>query len=309
MLSWGARFYFPRVFRRVALLSVLLAPALAAQDAVALRDRVLERIAAVPGATVGVAFRQVNGDARFYVDEDTVFHAASTMKIAVLIEYFRALDSGRLRPGQDVLLVNHFPSIVDGSRYALDPGADSDSLVYARVGQRVPIQWLAERMIVRSSNLATNVLIELLGARAVDSTARSLGATRTKVLRGVEDSRAYERGLNNVTTARDLAELLLAIAEERAAQPASCRRMVEILARQEFNDEIPAGLPPGTRVAHKTGWITGVVHDAAIVYPSRAQPYVLVVLTRGIERRETAQALIAEISRLVWAEFGSRPAN
>ncbi|HWP02105.1 MAG TPA: serine hydrolase, partial [Gemmatimonadaceae bacterium] len=234
MPSWGERLYFPGVFRRTCLFSVLLAPTLAAQEPVAaLRARVLERIAAVPGATVAVAFRQVNGTARFYVNEDSLFHAASTMKVAVLIEYFRALDSGRLRPGQDLLLVNGFQSLADGSRYALDPGADSDSLVYARVGQRVPIEWLAERMIVRSSNLATNALIELLGARAVDSTVRSLGATRMRVLRGVEDSRAFERGLNNVTTARDLAELLLAIAEERAALPASCRRMVEILSRQE----------------------------------------------------------------------------
>jgi beta-lactamase class A len=130
-----------------------------------------------------------------------------------------------------------------------------------------------------------------------------------RVLRGVEDSRAFERGLNNVTTARDLAELLLAIAEERAALPASCRRMVEILERQEFGDEIPAGLPRGTQVAHKTGWITGVVHDAAIVYPLGARPYVLVVLTRGIERREEAQGLIADISRLVWEMYGAAPAK
>jgi beta-lactamase class A len=297
------------MFVRAGLLALSLVPALAAQEAAALRESVLKRIAAVPGAIVAVSFQQLGGGAAFSINEDSLFHAASTMKVAVLIEYFRALDSGRLKPGQNILLLNVFASIADGSRYALQPEDDSDSLVYARLGQRVPLRWLAERMIVRSSNLATNTLIEILGATAVDSTVRALGGTRMKVLRGVEDGRAFERGLNNVATAHDLALLLLAIAEGRAARPASCRQMIEILARQEFNDEIPAGLPPGTRVAHKTGWISGVVHDAGIVYPARFRPYVLVVLTRGIEQREIAQALIADISRLVWKAYGERPAK
>jgi beta-lactamase class A len=121
-----------------------------------------------------------------------------------------------------------------------------------------------------------------------------------KVRRGVEDGKAFQQGLNNQTSARDLATLLEAIETGQAASRASCRAMIEILAAQEFNTEIPAGLPPGTRVAHKTGWITGVQHDAALVYPAGQKPYVLVVLTKGISERPVAQKLIADISRLVW---------
>jgi len=218
----------------------------------------------------------------------------------VLIEYFRAIDAGRIRRDEELLLDTVFKSIVDGSPYALDAGVDSDSSVFKRVGQRVPLRWLVERMIVRSSNLATNALIERLEAKRVDATARSLGATHTKVLRGVEDGKAFEQGLNNQLSARDLATLMEAIESGKAASAASCREMVDILTRQEFNDEIPAGLPPGTRVAHKTGWITGVTHDGAIVYPPGRKPYVLVVLTKGIRERPVAQKLIAGISRLVW---------
>lgn len=279
----------------------LLVPVAAAQDpAAALRMRMLERIAQVPGANAGLVFQELQGGAMVQINADSVFHAASTMKIPVLIEYFRAVEDGRLRADQDLLLVNEFKSIVDGSPYTLSADGDSDSALYARMGQRVPIRDLAERMITRSSNLATNVLIELLGAARIDSTAASLGAGPMRVLRGVEDSKAFQAGLNNTTSARDLAALLTAIETGQAASAASCRQMVEILARQEFNSEIPAGLPPGTRVAHKTGWITGVLHDAALVYPPGRRPYVLVVLTSGIREREVARELIADLSRMVW---------
>ena len=272
-----------------------------AQDASApLRQRMLERIQAVPGAAVGVVFREVGSEATVLIDADSVFHAASTMKVPVMIEYFRQLDAGQLRKDQTLLLDTVFKSIVDGSRYSLGAGVDSDSSVFARVGQQVPLRWLVERMIVRSSNLATNALIELLDAKRVQATTVSLGATNMKVRRGVEDGKAFQQGLNNQTTARDLAVLLEAIENGKAASAPSSREMIDILARQEFNEEIPAGLPAGTKVAHKTGWITAVQHDAAIVYPPGRKPYVLVVLTRGIRDRAIAKTLIADLSRITW---------
>jgi beta-lactamase class A len=277
-------------------------PADSASTDSTLAGRVAARIAQLPGAVVGVAYGGVSGPLRLAIARDSAFHAASTMKVPVMIELFRRIDAGALALDQDVLLVNRFGSIVDGSPYALDPAADSDSSLYARVGTRVSVRELIERMIVRSSNLATNALIELAGAGNVAATTRHLGATRTRVLRGVEDGKAFERGLNNATTAGDLSILLRAIEQGRAASPASCRAMLDVLLRQEFNGEIPAGLPPGTRVAHKTGQITATLHDAAIVYPPAHPPYVLVVLTRGIPDEAVARQLIADLSRLVWED-------
>jgi beta-lactamase class A len=286
---------------RVLFAMLMGAQTLTAQDpAASLRDRVASRIAEVTGATVGVFFAEVGGSATFALNPDSVFHAASTMKVPVMIEYFRGIDAGRISRDQDLLLGTTFKSIVDGSPYTLDAGVDSDSSVFGRVGQRVPLRWLTERMIVRSSNLATNTLIEVLDAKKVDATAASLGTTHMKVRRGVEDGKAFAAGLNNQTSARDLAVLLEAIESGKAASTQSSREMLDILAAQEFNDEIPAGLPAGTRVAHKTGWITGVTHDAALVYPPGRKPYVLVVLTKGIRERPVAQKLIADISQLVW---------
>jgi beta-lactamase class A len=271
-----------------------------------LRERIEARIAQVPGAVVGVSFRDLQTGDSLNVNADESFHAASTMKVPVMIELFRQAERGSFSMDQQILLVNQFGSLVDGSPFSVDARDDSDSLLYQKVGGRVLVRELLERMIDRSSNLATNALIAMVGAERANATAHTLGATRIKVLRGVEDQKAYDAGMNNTTTARDLATLMLAIETERAASAASCRAMKAILLRQEFNDDIPAGVPPGTPVAHKTGSITAVRHDAGIVYPKGRRPYVLVVLTRGIPDEKVATSLIADVSRLVYDAVATR---
>ncbi|MDB4908616.1 MAG: beta-lactamase [Gemmatimonadetes bacterium] len=271
-----------------------------------LLERIRLEVATVPGAVVGVSYHDLGSSRRWSLNGDSVFHAASTMKVPVLIELFRQADRHELNLDQAILLVNQFGSIVDASPYSLDPAEDSDSLAYTRVGERVPIRWLADRMITESSNLATNALIALVGAAHADSSARMLGATRTRVLRGVEDIKAFDRGLINVTTPDDMAVLLVAIQERRAASAEACEAMLAILLRNSDNVMIPAGLPVGTRVAHKTGTITGVRHDAAIVYPAGGSPYVLTIYTRGIPRTEVAERLMASISRIVWEARGAQ---
>jgi len=163
------------------------------------------------------------------------------------------------------------------------------------------LRQLCEAMITVSSNFAANLLIERLGAKNIQATTDRLGAPGMHVLRGVEDQKAFDKGMNNETTAAALATLLQKIAAGRAVSPKADAEMVPILKRQTFHDAIPAGLPPGTVVAHKTGNITKIHHDAAIVYgPS---PYVLVVLVRGMEDEKKSAALIASISHEVWSEI------
>ena len=269
-------------------------------------DRIEERIRQEPGAQVGLAYVDLASGDTLFLNPDSNFHAASTMKVPVMIELFRRSTSGSFRMDQGLMLVNQFASIVDGSPYALDPNSDSDSTLYHRLGQRIPIDTLLRLMITRSSNFATNTLISLVGADAVTRTMRSLGAHRIQVLRGVEDGKAFEKGMNNTTTARDLAIILAAIEQGRAASPEATREMREILLAQEFNEKIPAGLPPGVRVAHKTGEITAHSHDAAIVYPPERKPYVLVVLTRGIQDGVESSKLIADISSIIYARNSAR---
>lgn len=283
-----------------------VAPASVAADLSELERRVRERIAAVPGARVAVSYVDLGSGDTLHLGADTAFHAASTMKVPVLVELVRRAERGELSLDSTVVLRNRFASIVDGSPYELSPGDDSDALLYRRVGTAVSLRELAERMIVRSSNLATNVLIDMLGAARVRATATSLGAPELRVLRGVEDGKAYEKGLSNTTTARSLAALLAAIERGEAAAPAGTAEIRRILLAQEFDSEIPAGLPPGTPVAHKTGSITATLHDAAIVYPRERPAYVLVVLTGNVADPAVARRLIADLSRLVYDRHVAR---
>jgi beta-lactamase class A len=255
---------------------------------------------------IAIAYRNLGTGAFYFHNEDDNFHAASTMKLPVMMALFQTIDAGERKLSEPVPVRNQFQSLVDASPFTLDPKDDGDPDLYQAVGSTRTLEELIRRMIVRSSNLATNILIERLGASRATDLLRSLGAYQMKVLRGVEDEKSFKAGLNNTASAKDLEILLAALAKGEAFSPASNAKMIEILKAQELNEKIPAYLPKGTPIAHKTGDITGVHHDAAIVFPPGEPPYVLVVLTRGFQDEKQANQVIAEISRVVWQRRGER---
>lgn len=262
----------------------------------------LRQIIAASGAEVAVAYRPLDAKSELFLDADKTFHAASTMKVPVMIELFRQVQTGTLSLDEPLPIRNQFRSIVDGSPYSLSEGDDSDSEVYAAVGKSLTLGKLCELMITVSSNFAANLLIERLGVDNIRRTVTSLGADGMQVLRGVEDQKAFDKGMNNTTTARGLLVLLDKLARGSAVGPDADRKMIEILERQKFNDAIPAGIPTGTLVAHKTGNITRIHHDAAVVFASR--PYILVLLVRGIEDQKKSAALMADLSRAIYEANG-----
>ena len=241
---------------------------------------------------------RLDGTLSWSLNGDESFHAASTMKIPVMMELFHQAQVGKLHLDDSLLVRNEFHSIVDGSTYQLNPKDDSETELYKAVGQTRTLTQLCALMITVSSNLATNLLIEKLGVENIRSTIHEFGADGMNVLRGVEDQKAFDKGMNNTTSARGLAVLLEALAKGRAFDPAASRQMIAILQRQTFNEGIPAGLPAGTRIAHKTGEITKIHHDAAIVFAPK--PFVLVILVRGMENFKQSSQLIADLTRLLY---------
>ncbi|HEY2807339.1 MAG TPA: serine hydrolase [Steroidobacteraceae bacterium] len=250
------------------------------------------------GADVGLAFATLDGKSEWFYRADQPYHAASTMKVPVMIELFHQRSQGKLKLEDPLRVNNEFPSLADGSIYTLDPKDDSETELYGAIGQTRTLGQLCELMITVSSNLATNLLIERLGIDNIRSTVHSLHADGMNVLRGVEDGKAFELGLVNTTTARGLLQLFDALARGKAVDQESSQEMLGILERQSFNDGIPAGVPAGTRVAHKTGEITQIHHDAGIVFATR--PFVLVILVHGLSDTKDSAALMATITRQLY---------
>lgn len=282
---------------RTALL--IAVPSCGSETSTQLSCEFAARISETDAEVVGLYLHDLDSNS-VAIRAGTILHPASMIKVPVLIQLFRDVDSQRLSLDDSITVVNTFHSIVDGSPYRLSAGDDSDSTLYSRLGKKTTLGELAELMITVSSNLAANILIERLDAAGIQSPTQELGAHSTVVLRGVEDIKAYAAGMNNTTTARDMGVLFRAIAEGTAASDSSCRQMIEILSRQEFNSGIPVGLPGDIRVAHKTGRITRINHDGGIVYAGPNVSYVLVVLTGGNDDPAMSDRLIADLSRIAY---------
>lgn len=265
-----------------------------------LRSQV-ERIADKAGAErVAVAFHDYETETEWSYQGEEWFHAASTIKVPVLLGVFGAIEAGEFTLDSRVHVRNRFASAADGSLYRVESGRDANSEVHQAVGKTLRVRELARHMIATSSNLATNVLVDLVGTERIQETLRELCVEGVDFQRGVEDEKAWEAGISNRTTARGLLRLLRLVAEEEAFSPEASRSILEILHTQEFKRGIPAGLPKEARVAHKTGEISTVAHDAGIVFLPERKPYALVVLTEWSVEASGRSEAIASISRSVY---------
>lgn len=269
-------------------------------------------LAGFPG-TASVWCGPVGGPAAYERAAEVTHYAASTMKVAVLAALYRAADDGSVDLDAAVPVRNDFRSVGPGApRFGCAREDDSDPAVWDRLGAPAPLRWLADRMIVRSSNLATNIVLSYVGLDAVARVWQLAGARDSRTARGIEDAAAREAGIANLVTAADLAALLGTIAAGAAGASSplagrrTCQTMVDVLCRQEYGAELAAGLPAGTRIAQKDGWVSGIRHAAGVVFPPDAAPYALVVCTTAAAADaadDTAAAgLITRVAAASWAD-------
>lgn len=271
------------------------------KDSLTVLKEKVEDSLAMDKAHFGIAYKNLQTGETFFLNEKDNFHAASTMKTPVLVELFKQAKAGKFSITDSIVIKNSFHSIVDSSEYSLDPKDDSEFELYKNIGRKKTIAALAYEMIIRSSNLATNLLIDLVRPQNVMATMKELGANDIKVLRGVEDNKAYAKGLNNTTTAYDLLLLFEQMANKKLIDAAASEEMTNILLDQRFNEIIPALLPEGVKVAHKTGSITGVQHDSGIVFLPDGKKYVLIMLSRfdPTDEKKVIRTMAA-VSKLIY---------
>jgi beta-lactamase class A len=276
--------------------SLLAQPDTAMQN---LRQKIVDELSQQKG-TFAVAFKDISTKKELLINEKEVYHAASTMKTPVMIEVFRQASKKKFSLNDSITLKNEFRSIVDSSSFALDSADDSEFELYKHLGEKRSIHDLVYQMIIVSSNFATNLIIEKVDAKNVTQTMRKYGAKDIQVLRGVEDQKAFDKGLNNTTTAYDLMLIFEKIAKGKAVNKRACEAMITILLDQKFNTIIPAQLPPGVKVAHKTGFITGIHHDSGIVFLPDGRKYVLVLMSKNVEEEDKAIKAMATVSGMIY---------
>jgi len=271
-----------------------------------LKEKISNRINSVEGV-IGIAFQSLEkNDIRLFINEREVFHAASTMKTPVMIELFKQAAEGKFSLDDSIEIKNEFTSIADGSKFSMEIDRDEGGGFYKYIGTKQPIIKVIENMITVSGNLATNNLIELAGAKNVTATMRTLEADKIQVLRGVEDMKAFDKGLSNTTTPFDLMVIYKALGKGKAVNKEADKAMINILLRQHFNDLIPKYLPVDVKVAHKTGSITGVRHDSGIVYLPDGRSYVLIILSKNLKDADKGEEVIARISKDIYDFIADR---
>lgn len=237
---------------------------------------------------VAVWLGGLDGTTWWEQDADEPAYAASLVKVPL------ATAAEHVDLDQRVPVHADFASAA-GGRFTLEREDDQDDATWDALGSTETLRELRRRAVVDSSNIATNLLLEVVGVPAVQEVLREAGvSSRTTITRGIGDLAAREAGLANEVTARDLGRVL-------AHTPPAVE---QVMLGQRHRDAIPAGLPAGTRVANKTGWVDGITHDMAIVRPDGAQAFALVVLTRTDDAHEVAEERIATLAAEAW---GRRP--
>ncbi|MBX2876593.1 MAG: class A beta-lactamase-related serine hydrolase [Saprospiraceae bacterium] len=283
----------------IALLCLFLSNCKSPSPLEVLEQQINEELAQVDGI-FGVAFKNLSTGEEILISARDSFHAASTMKTPVLIELYKQAAAGKFNLSDSIVIKNEFKSIVDGSPYSMSIDDDSEGKLYNAIGTKSTIADLAYDMIIYSSNLATNILIDLVDAKKVTQSMRELGAPDIQVLRGVEDIKAFEQGLSNSTTAYDLMAIYEKLALQEVVSTEASDAMIDILFDQKFNEIIPAHLPEDVKVAHKTGVITGVHHDSGIVFLPDGRKYVLVLLSRELGDFDKGTAKMADVSKIIY---------
>ena len=263
-------------------------------------EKRIDSVISATGVRYAVAFEDLQTGRKLYRNANEKFHAASTIKTPVMIEVFNQARKGKFSLDDSLDVINNFSSIVDRSTYSLQSSSDSDDSLYSRIGKKERIGTLVFHMITVSSNLAANLLIQKVGAKNVQKTIDLLGVNDIRVLRCVEDTKAFQAGKNNTVTAKSLALLYEKLARKEVLSRKISKLMLGILAHQKFTDMIPARLPKNITVAHKTGSSPGVQHDSGIVYLPDGRKYVLVVLSKNLEDQKIGIKTIAEISKIMF---------
>ncbi|MEA3189199.1 MAG: beta-lactamase class [Chthoniobacter sp.] len=264
-----------------------------------LRERIVAIAHDAKFDAVAVSVYDYERKREFDHDSARSFHAASTIKVAILLAIYKLAEDGRIHLDDTLHVRNRFRSLIESEVFRVAASRDADGEVHQRLGRSMRIRDLARAMITRSSNLATNVLLDYLGIERVQAILNEAKIDGVRLVRGVEDNAAFEKQMNNEVTATGLVQLFRLCCERGYLRAETRGEIIEVLSAQEFNNMIPAGVPASAKVAHKTGEISTVCHDAGIVFLSARAPWIVAILTEMPATIETRHKTVAAVARAI----------
>lgn len=257
------------------------------------------RVEALLAGRVGyysVVVELAGGEARFGNRTDAPVEAASLYKLAIMVELFTERQEGSLSFDEAIAILPAHLLEDNGEQFA--------------VGDSYPIATLLNVMITCSSNVAAAALLDRIGNERVNATMARLGLTNTAIrwmpggsANGIaipSPSGANGETVYNVTSAADMALLFRRLLAGEIVSAGASAEMLQLLAGQTINDRLPALLPRGAVVAHKTGNLPGLYHDVGVVY-TPAGPAVVAVLTEETDEYE-AVGFMAQLGVLVYGD-------
>jgi len=221
-------------------------------------------------------------------NKDLLLPSASLLKVPVMASFFYAERKGEIVLKRQLTLEDK------------DKVGGSGKLQYRPSGTKIAIADLIEMMITISDNTATNMLIELLGFAYLEERFNDFGLKNTNLARLMMDMKSRDKGIENYTTARDVALIFDKIYSGELITRQISMRCLEILKRQKSRNRIPQRLPKGTVVAHKTGLENGICHDAGIAFTDNGDFLICVLVKHNNKTSHTAKRVIAQIAFLAY---------
>lgn len=239
---------------------------------------------------VAVVVRNLKTNEEIKINENMVFPSASTIKLTIMSELFNKINEGSLKLNDTIELTEDMKTGGDGILKELN------------YGHKFTLQEILTLMIIVSDNMATNILINLLGMNNINETIQNLGLENTKLQRHMMDSQAAKEGRENFITANDLARILELIYKGKDVNEKYSDIMLAILKRQQVRGRLDLYLPEEVVIAHKTGDLDNLEHDGGIIYLPNME-YIICVLTNETKSNKDGREIIGKISKMVYHEY------
>jgi beta-lactamase class A len=239
---------------------------------------------------MGIAIEDLTTGDHFFLHENEVFAQASSIKITVLANLYLQAQQGKLKL-TDLYTVQSVDLVPDSDiMNGLTPGVT-----------RVTLRDLATMMVAVSDNSATNVLIDKVGMQNVNAMLDSLGLSHTRLRRKMMDLQAANEGRENISTPREMMQLLDAIYHGKVLNKESTADFFKMLSTGKASF-IPRDLPPDVKVANKPGELEAVRNDSGIVFVE-GRPYVICVMTGYLRNERDGEEAISKVSLATWRMF------